>query len=86
MKITFIGQHGVEVEPARVGEVDYRDESEFMTAVRAEHHKQWYDDDSHVGYADVLAANEATMAKFLTPEGRWVEYLTVPFGYLVLSK
>jgi hypothetical protein len=86
MKMTFIAEHGVEAASTKVGKVDYEHAPEFIVAVLAEHAKQWGSDGASAGYEGIMAADLAKVVPFVTGQGKWVEYLRVPYGYLVLTK
>jgi hypothetical protein len=89
MKMTFIADHGIWERSAQVGADDYEHANEFKAAVKAELAKQW-DNDSAAGYEDIIAADSAKLDQFAASSraegGVWVEYLRVPYGYLVLTK
>ena len=89
MKMTFIAEHGVEAASQHLGKLDYANPAEFKAAVEAELAKQWADG-SAAGYETEIAINGVLLDNFADTvgpvDGRWVESLLVPYGYLVLTK
>jgi hypothetical protein len=85
MKLTFIAEDGVEVEPKSLGELDYTDWNDFIVAARAQHDELWGADGSTAGYEELIAKNYTTIDNYFF-SGEWVATLFVPYGYLLLTR
>lgn len=89
MKITFIAEHGIQIDESFTSDLIDIDENDFERLVRERHDSIWNEDDgSRDGYESIIDENYRKIDKFVQNRNgkNWISYLNVPYGYLIMSR